>query len=45
MAGLVSAIHDFGVAVDFKAWMPGTRPGMTGRESAAAEPPRFSVPN
>ena len=26
MAGLVPAIHVFG---DFKAWMPGTRPGMT----------------
>ncbi len=27
MAGLVPAIHDF--LFDGKAWMPGTRPGMT----------------
>jgi len=28
MAGLVPAIHVF-VAASLKAWMPGTRPGMT----------------
>jgi NAD(P)-dependent dehydrogenase (short-subunit alcohol dehydrogenase family) len=32
MAGLVPAIHAFPVA---KAWMPGTRPGMTGESSAS----------
>jgi hypothetical protein len=31
MAGLVPAIHVFLVAVP-KTWMPGTTPGMTGRE-------------
>src|SRR5215472_16291632 len=31
MAGLVPAIHVFGVA---KTWMPGTRPGMTARKYA-----------
>ncbi len=29
MAGLVPAIHTFAFAVNLKAWMPGTRPGMT----------------
>jgi hypothetical protein len=29
MAGLVPAIHVFSLAPPFKAWMPGTRPGMT----------------
>ena len=29
MAGLVPAIHVFDVISRFKAWMPGTRPGMT----------------
>jgi hypothetical protein len=28
MAGLVPAIHVFGVSLN-KTWMPGTRPGMT----------------
>jgi hypothetical protein len=31
MAGLVPAIRVF-VAALLKAWMPGTRPGMTGRD-------------
>ncbi|MEA2795263.1 MAG: hypothetical protein QOI87_2643 [Bradyrhizobium sp.] len=31
MAGLVPAIHAF-VSQQRKAWMPGTRPGMTSRE-------------
>jgi len=29
MAGLVPAIHVFLVGARRKAWMPGTRPGMT----------------
>jgi hypothetical protein len=29
MAGLVPAIHAFLSLLQFKAWMPGTRPGMT----------------
>jgi hypothetical protein len=29
MAGLVPAIHVLIAAVSKKAWMPGTRPGMT----------------
>jgi hypothetical protein len=29
MAGLVPAIHAFKTATEKKAWMPGTRPGMT----------------
>jgi len=29
MAELVPAIHVFGVGRGLKAWMPGTRPGMT----------------
>jgi len=29
MAGLVPAIHVFAVLEFCKAWMPGTRPGMT----------------
>jgi hypothetical protein len=28
MAGLVPAIHDFHL-LNYKTWMPGTRPGMT----------------
>jgi hypothetical protein len=28
MAGLVPAIHDFGL-LSIKTWMPGTGPGMT----------------
>jgi hypothetical protein len=36
MAGLVPAIHVFFNTHDeFKTWMPGTRPGMTGRETDA----------
>ena len=31
MAGLVPAIHVFLCDSRFKAWMPGTRPGMTER--------------
>src|SRR6266540_2393355 len=34
MAGLVPAIHVFGVACMFKTWMPGTSPGMTRRNAA-----------
>jgi hypothetical protein len=34
MAGLVPAIHVFSLAIEVKTWMPGTRPGMTGRGSA-----------
>jgi hypothetical protein len=30
MAGLVPAIHVFSLSGEEKAWMPGTRPGMTG---------------
>jgi hypothetical protein len=30
MAGLVPAIHVFDFAADLKAWVPGTKPGMTG---------------
>jgi hypothetical protein len=30
MAGFVPAIHVF-YSADNKTWMPGTRPGMTGR--------------
>jgi hypothetical protein len=29
MAGFVPAIYDIGIAGVFKAWMPGTRLGMT----------------
>jgi hypothetical protein len=29
MAGLVPAIHVFGLVERLKTWMPGTRPGMT----------------
>jgi hypothetical protein len=29
MAGLVPAIHVFNLSIRRKAWMPGTRPGMT----------------
>jgi hypothetical protein len=29
MAGLVPAIHVFAALKFWKAWMPGTRPGMT----------------
>jgi tRNA-2-methylthio-N6-dimethylallyladenosine synthase len=31
MAGLVPAIHVFDIVKKFKTWMPGTRPGMTGK--------------
>src|SRR5450631_814257 len=31
MAGLVPAIHVFDIVKNFKTWMPGTRPGMTGK--------------
>jgi phenylalanyl-tRNA synthetase alpha chain len=34
MAGLVSAIHALNLA---KAWMPGTRPGMTGKDRAMTD--------
>src|SRR5450756_2592003 len=31
MAGLVPSIHVFDIVEKFKTWMPGTRPGMTGK--------------
>jgi hypothetical protein len=35
MAGLVPAIHVFLTVDAVKAWMPGTRPGMTSGEGVA----------
>jgi len=35
MAGLVPAIHGFSLSIPAKAWMPGTRPGMTRRGRVA----------
>jgi hypothetical protein len=33
MAGLVPTIHAFSLMAVGKAWMPGTRPGMTGNRA------------
>src|SRR5665213_3386085 len=48
MAGLVPAIHVFTCARVCKAWMPGTRPGMTTESSVssamAQEPRVFTIP-
>ena len=48
MAGLVPAIHVFSAAGALKSWMPGSSPGMTGREgtprcgASCVHPPRAS---
>jgi hypothetical protein len=36
MAGLSQPIHAFGITGESKAWMPGTRPGMTDQEALTA---------
>jgi hypothetical protein len=42
MAGLVPAIHV--LFVEAKTWMPGTRPGMTGKWSGLiTQPPQYAA--